>query len=122
MPFLVDVVLVIVFCVIGRNSHHEGIISAGLFRTLWPFVIGLLVGWALAALLGARGGFADAVARFDARTLWPTGVTIWLSTLIIGMLLRVISGQGIAWTFIGVAATVLALFLLGWRAAWKALS
>ncbi|WP_067673554.1 DUF3054 domain-containing protein [Nocardia miyunensis] len=114
VPFILDVVLVIVFCVIGRRSHHEGIVSAGLFRTLWPFGIGLLLGWALAALLGARD-------RFDARTLWTAGVTVWLSTLIIGMVLRVISGQGIAFSFVLVAASVLALFLLGWRAAWKAI-
>ncbi|MBY8859030.1 DUF3054 domain-containing protein [Nocardia sp. CA2R105] len=121
-PFLIDVVLVIVFCLIGRRSHHEGAISAGLFRTLWPFGIGLLLGWALAPLLGARGRFDDVLARFDARGLWPAGVTLWLSTLIIGMVLRVISGQGIAFSFVLVAAAVLALFLLGWRAAWRALS
>ena len=39
-----------------------------------------------------------------------------------GMALRVMAGQGIAFTFVLVALTVLALFLLGWRAAWKALS
>ncbi|WP_067884526.1 DUF3054 domain-containing protein [Nocardia vaccinii] len=122
VPFIVDVVLVIVFCVIGRRSHHEGIISAGLFRTLWPFGIGLLLGWALAPLLGARGRFDDVLARFGARVLWPAGVTVWLSTLIIGMVLRVISGQGIAFSFVLVAASVLAVFLLGWRAVWKALS
>jgi hypothetical protein len=112
MPFVVDVVLVIVFCLIGRRSHHEGVISAGLFRTLWPFGVGLLLGWALAPI----------VARGDNGKLWPTGVTIWLCTLIGGMVLRVISGQGIAISFICVAAAVLALFLLGWRAAWRALT
>lgn len=125
MPFVVDVVLVIVFCLIGRRSHHEGVISAGLFRTLWPFGVGLLLGWALAPVLARErtGEFAGVPARFgDNGKLWPTGVTIWLCTLIGGMVLRVISGQGIAVSFICVAAAVLALFLLGWRAAWHALS
>jgi len=111
VPFVIDVVLVIVFCVIGRNSHHEGVISAGLFRTLWPFAVGLLLGWVAALAIRARS---------DAREPWPTGVAVWLCTLIGGMVLRVISGQGIAFSFILVAASVLAVFLVGWRAVWWA--
>lgn len=125
VPFVVDALLVIVFCVIGRRSHHEALIGAGLFRTLWPFAIGLLVGWALAPAAararGESGRSVPALTRFDARVLWPTGVTVWLCTLIVGMVLRVISGQGIAVSFVMVAASVLALFLLGWRGAWKAI-
>jgi hypothetical protein len=66
-------------------------------------------------------GETGRAARFDATALWPTGVLVWLGTLCGGMLLRVVSGQGTAFSFILVAATVLALFLLGWRAAVKAL-
>jgi hypothetical protein len=117
VPFVIDAVLVIAFCVIGRNSHHEGVISAGLFRTLWPFAVGLLLGWAVAVAIRGR---VDA-RELDARELWPTGVSVWLCTLIGGMVLRVISGQGIEPSFVLVATAVLALFLLGWRAGWKAL-
>nr|WP_276514809.1 DUF3054 domain-containing protein [Nocardia transvalensis] len=118
-PFAVDILLVIVFCMVGRRSHDEAVFP-GLLRTLWPFGTGLIIGWLLAAWLSARGQL-DAMRRFDIGTLWPAGVVIWLSTLIIGMILRVVSGQGTAFSFILVAATVLALFLLGWRAAWRAL-
>lgn len=48
--------------------------------------------------------------------MWPTGVVVWVSTLVIGMILRVVSGQGIAVSFVIVAAIVLAVFLVGWRA------
>ncbi|WP_067571965.1 DUF3054 domain-containing protein [Nocardia acidivorans] len=128
VPFLVDAVLVIVFCAIGRRSHDEAVL-AGMLRTVWPFGVGLLLGWVIAAAVAARraGGDAarraggDAAQRFDARAVWPTGVIVWLSTLIGGMLLRVVSGQGTALSFIIVAATALAVFLLGWRAAAKAL-
>ncbi|GAB2683988.1 DUF3054 domain-containing protein [Nocardia thraciensis] len=120
MPFVVDALFVIVFCAIGRRSHHEAVVT-GLLRTLWPFGTGLVAGWLLSAWIGARGEIATALRQFDARALWPTGVVVWLATLIIGMALRVISGQGTAVSFIMVAATVLALFLLGWRAAWRAL-
>ncbi|MFC4123765.1 DUF3054 domain-containing protein [Nocardia rhizosphaerae] len=112
-PLFVDVVLVIIFCAIGRRSHDEAVL-AGLLKTVWPFGIGLLVGWAIAAVL-ARG------TRFDATALWPTGVVIWAGTLVGGMTLRAVSDQGVAVSFVIVAATVLALFLLGWRGAIRAL-
>ncbi|MCM6777470.1 DUF3054 domain-containing protein [Nocardia sp. CDC159] len=120
VPFVLDALLVIVFCAIGRRSHHEAI-AAGLLRTLWPFGTGLLIGWALGLWLFAGNEWASAIKRFDGRRLWPTGVVIWLSTLIGGMALRVLSGQGIAPSFVLVAGSVLAFFLLGWRLAWKAL-
>lgn len=108
LALVADVVLVVVFCLIGRRSHHEAAL-AGIVRTAWPFLSGLLLGW-----------FAVAVTRrdnLDGTTLWPVGVAAWLGTLIGGMVLRVISGQGTALSFIAVAATVLAVFLLGWRTA-----
>ncbi|MCX4096334.1 DUF3054 domain-containing protein [Nocardia sp. alder85J] len=120
VPFVIDAVLVIVFCLIGRRSHHEAVFP-GLLSTLWPFGTGLLLGWAVALWRAADGEFTSALRHFDGRGLWPTGVVVWLCTLVAGMLLRVVSGQGTALSFIGVAATVLALFLLGWRAAWRAL-
>ncbi|MEU4316463.1 DUF3054 domain-containing protein [Nocardia sp. NPDC024068] len=116
-PIAADVLLVVLFCVIGRRSHDEAII-AGLLRTAWPFVAGLAVGWIAALVLERR---RTGTEPFDATRLWPTGIVIWLSTLVIGMLLRVVSGQGTAVSFIVVAAVVLALFLLGWRGAIRAL-
>ncbi|WP_067830800.1 DUF3054 domain-containing protein [Nocardia inohanensis] len=119
VPFVVDAILVIVFCAIGRRSHNEDV--TGLLRTLWPFATGLVLGWVIAVAVAAGREGASAAKRFDGRRLWPTGVIIWVSTLVAGMLLRVVSGQGIAFSFIIVASSVLALFLLGWRAAMKAL-
>ncbi|MFI8971655.1 DUF3054 domain-containing protein [Nocardia asteroides] len=112
-PFAADALLVIVFCAIGRRSHDEAVL-AGLLKTVWPFGIGLLIGWALAVLVARN-------ARFDATALWPSGILIWLGTLVGGMVLRAVSGQGTAVSFVIVAASVLALFLLGWRAAIRAL-
>lgn len=122
LPFVVDAVLVVVFCAIGRSSHDESILS-GLARTAWPFETGLILGWVIAFALvawQADRDFDSAIRRFDGSNLWPTGVIIWLSTLIFGMLLRVVSGQGTAFNFILVAATALALFLLGPRLVRKA--
>ncbi|MEV0294452.1 DUF3054 domain-containing protein [Nocardia sp. NPDC050710] len=122
VPLVVDLLLVILFCIIGRRSHDEAILT-GLLKTLWPFAIGLAIGWVVALAAASRiFGETGRDARFDGTALWPTGVLVWLGTLCGGMLLRVISGQGTALSFIVVAATVLALFLLGWRAAIKALN
>ncbi|MGW5920204.1 DUF3054 domain-containing protein [Nocardia fluminea] len=112
-PFGIDALLVIIFCAIGRRSHDEAVI-AGLLKTVWPFGAGLILGWVLAVYLARN-------TRFDATALWPNGILIWVSTLVGGMVLRAVSGQGVAPSFMIVAACVLALFLLGWRAAIRAL-
>ncbi|PQP17873.1 DUF3054 domain-containing protein [Rhodococcus opacus] len=106
-----DVVLVIVFCAIGRRSHDEANALTGLATTAWPFLTGLAVGWLATVAL-----YRD---KFDAFLIVPTGIVVWLSTLVVGMLLRVVSGQGTAFSFVLVAGTVLAVFLLGWRAVAK---
>ena len=100
LAVVLDVGCVLVFVIIGRESHGEG--PAGIASTAWPFLAGLAGGW-----LGAR-----AWRPFG---LWPAGVGAWLGTVALGMLFRVVSGQGIAPAFIGVALAFLGLFLLGWR-------
>lgn len=115
MPFAVDVVLVVVFCLLGRRSHDEAVVGIGLLRTFWPFGTGLVLGWVIAVAVASGREGASAAKRFDGRRVWPTAVIIWLSTLIGGMLLRAVSGQGVAFSFFLVAASFLGLFLVGWR-------
>ncbi len=109
---LVDVVLVIVFCAIGRRSHDEANALTGLLTTAWPFLGGLALGWIANEALYRNKSLPASVV--------PAGIVIWLCTLVGGMLLRVVSGQGTALSFILVAATVLGVFLLGWRAVYSA--
>ncbi|MHA0284998.1 DUF3054 domain-containing protein [Mycobacterium sp. C3-094] len=99
-----DVVCVLVFCAIGRRSHAEGLTVAGVAQTAWPFLAGTALGWVLAR------AWRRPVA------LVPTGVVVWVATVIAGMLLRKISGQGTAVSFIVVATLTTAALLLGWRA------
>jgi hypothetical protein len=99
-----DVMLVLAFVLIGRGSHDEGFSVVGALNTSWPFLAGLLVGWLATA------------AWFRPRAILPTGIIVWASTLIVGMLLRWASAQGVAVSFVIVAAIVLAVFLIGWRA------
>jgi hypothetical protein len=102
---LADLGCVMLFVVIGRANHHTGGSLAGLWDTAWPFVAGLAVG-----LVATRYWQRPAAVV-------PVGVGVWLCTVAIGMLLRVVSGQGTAFAFILVALAFLGLFQLGWRAA-----
>jgi hypothetical protein len=100
---LVDVCCVLIFVIIGRASHTQGETIAGIASTSWPFLCGLGAGWA-----GSR-------AWRRPLAIVPIGVAVWLSTVALGMILRVVSGQGTAAPFIIVALAFLGLFLLGWR-------
>ena len=101
----VDVVGVLVFCAVGRRSHDEGLDVSGIAVTAWPFLTGTVVGW-----LVSRGWRRPTAVA-------PTGVVVWLSTVVIGMLLRKATTVGVAASFVVVATTVTALLLLGWRVA-----
>ena len=100
---LLDVGCVLIFVIIGRASHTKGETAAGIASTAWPFLCGLAAGWA-----AARAWRRPLALR-------PAGLAIWLCTVALGMVLRVVSGQGTAAAFIVVALAFLGLFLLGWR-------
>jgi hypothetical protein len=103
LAVVLDVCCVLIFVIIGRASHTKGESLAGLASTCWPFLAALGVGW-----LAARGWRRPLAIR-------PEGLVIWLCTVALGMVLRVVSGQGTAVAFIAVALGFLGLFLLGWR-------
>jgi Protein of unknown function (DUF3054) len=98
------------FVIIGRASHAKGESLAGIASTAWPFLVGLAVGW-----IGARAWRRPA-------GLVPAGVGAWLGAVTVGMPLRVVSGQGTAAAFIGVALAFLGLLVLGWRLAARLLA
>lgn len=100
---VIDAVLVMVFVLIGRRSHAEGLEMAGIAGTAWPFLVALAAGWLIAVAWRRPFG------------VWPTGVVVWAVTVTGGMLLRLVSGQGTAAAFVIVATVTLALFLVGWR-------
>jgi len=110
VALLADVVCVLVFCAIGRRSHAEGITVAGVAQTAWPFLSGTAAGW-----LAARAWRRPA-------SLAPTGIVIWVFTVAIGMLLRKVTSQGTAFSFVVVASLSTAILLLGWRLAARVLA
>ena len=103
VALVLDVCCVLVFVIIGRASHTKGEAVGGIASTAWPFLAGLAAGW-----LAARAWRRPLALR-------PTGIAVWLCTVALGMVLRVVSGQGTAPAFIVVALAFLGLFLLGWR-------
>jgi peptidoglycan/LPS O-acetylase OafA/YrhL len=100
---VLDVLCVLIFVVIGRANHTTGESLAGIASTSWPFLCGLAAGWAASR------------AWRRPLTLRPAGLVVWLCTVTLGMILRVVSGQGTAVGFIVVALAFLGLVLLGWR-------
>ncbi len=103
VAFVIDACCVLAFVTIGRASHHDGESLGGVASTAWPFLAGLAAG-----LLVTRAWRRPAAVV-------PAGLGAWLGTVAVGMLLRVVAGQGTAPAFIAVALAFLGLFLLGWR-------
>jgi hypothetical protein len=97
-----DIVLVLVFAVIGRASHAEALDLAGITMTAWPFIV--------------SAALASVVASWRNWPWWAQGVFVWVVTVVGGMALRVAGGGSAATGFIIVGAVTLAVFLIGWRA------
>nr|WP_237462456.1 DUF3054 domain-containing protein [Leucobacter chromiireducens] len=104
LPALVlDVALVLLFAGLGRGSHAREATLIGLLETAWPFLAALALSWILCG--AARRPIA----------LLRTGLPVWLGTVAVGMLVRWLSGGGVALAFVLVTLGTLGVFLLGWR-------
>ncbi|MEO8827103.1 DUF3054 domain-containing protein [Lapillicoccus sp.] len=101
---VLDTVVILVFAAVGRATHDETNPVLGVLATAWPFLVGAAAGWALVHGRSLR---------------WPTrvgtGIPVWVCAVVLGMLLRVVTGGGTAFSFVVVATLVLGVLLLGWR-------
>ncbi|CAB4858661.1 unannotated protein [freshwater metagenome] len=104
LPFAADLLAVIVFVAIGRRTHDEtGNVFVGAAKVAAPFLIAVAVGWLVAR------AWANPLSN-------ATGAIIWLSTVIVGLLLRrFVFDRGTATPFIIVATAALCAFIMGWR-------
>lgn len=103
----VDVGVVAVFALLGRVSHDEGNLLLGTVGTAAPFMLGLLAGWLRAPCAGLPAAQQARTVRF--------GWWVLATTMVGGVLLRWLTGEGLAPAFLAVATGVLALGLVGRR-------
>jgi hypothetical protein len=98
-----DVASVLVFVVAGRSNHGAEETATGVLHTAGPFLIALVVGWAV-----TRAWQDPAALR--------TGGGVLAITILVGMTLRrLVFDDGIQPSFVLVTTAFLALFFLGWR-------
>ena len=101
-----DYVAIAVFALLARAAHQTEEMPfnfTGWLSTLWPFALGVTLGWLIAR--DNKGGI-----------IWPV-------TVITGLVIWGIRNQSIPhWSFIIVATTMSALLMLGWRGIAKLVS
>jgi hypothetical protein len=99
---VVDVIAVLVFAAIGRDSHAESVNPLDVLKVAAPFLVGTLVGWLVGRIWR------------DPLRLWP-GVAVWAGTVVVGLALRAAVLHRLPASFVLVTSASLAVFLLGWR-------
>ena len=94
-----DYVAIAVFALLARAAHQSDDMPfnfSGWLSTLWPFALGVTLGWLI--------------------TRENKGGLIWIITVVTGLVIWGIrNGDVPHWSFIVVATTMSALLMLGWR-------
>lgn len=112
-PIIFDAIALAVFALLARIAHQSAdmpLSFVGWLSTLWPFLIGLGLGWLLLSrataltVSGARNGRRAAI--------------VWLCTIIVGLVIWALRNGAVPhWSFVLVASATSAVFMFGWRAA-----
>jgi FtsH-binding integral membrane protein len=108
---LIDLICVVAFAAGGKSAHDDSSTWWVIARIAWPYALACL----LAHFVVWRRGW-------EPRQWRPAGFVVLATTYVLGMVLRLISGRGIAIGFLIVAIIFLGLTMLGWRAlnaAWQ---
>jgi FtsH-binding integral membrane protein len=108
IALIVDLILVVLFTIVGHYTHFHNFDPEGLMTTAWPFVASLVLAWLLAAV-------------WD-RPISPlaTGTGVWAITVLVGLVLRGVTGAGgepgtVPVSFMIVATSLNLITLVGWR-------
>lgn len=99
-----DLVCVVAFAAGGKSAHDDSSTWWVILKIVWPFALACLIGWVLVL---SRG--------WDPRRWRPAGIAVLAATYVLGMVVRAISGRGVAIGFLVVAIVFLTLTMLGWR-------
>ena len=103
LPAIIDLAFVVLFALVGRASHAEGLTIPGIAETAWPFLVACLFAWIVVGLLDDNGYGPRAA------------LVIWLVTVLAGMGLRIVAGSTAEIAFVIVATLVLFSSFFGWR-------
>ena len=99
----IDVLAVLVFVALGRDTHDEGVTISSTLRTAAPFLIAVGFGW-----VTVRAWRTPLAPR--------TGALIAGTTVVVGLALRrLVFSDGTALTFVFVTALFLGGAMIGWR-------
>ena len=102
--YLFDALLVIIFAALGRAFHDHGTTLGQIMTTAWPFLIGLSIAWSMH------------VTVLRSLKVMQQGILVWCDTVVLGLLIRMLAHQGVAWSFVLVTAVTLLIFFQSWRA------
>lgn len=109
---LIDALCVCLFALFARVAHRSPDMPLnflGWLSTVWPFLVGMGLGYV--ALLAKRWAPSKLV---------PAGVTVWLSSVVVGLGIWGWKHSAVPhWSFIIVASTMMAILVLGWRFAFR---
>ena len=102
--FGADLLVLVVFVLVGRRSHDEGNGLEGFLRVWWPFAVGLVVA-------------TFAAGTWRAPLEWWRAIAAWLVTVAVGMTLRIaVQGREFKPSFVIVTTVFVGVGMLGWRA------
>ncbi|MCZ9309612.1 DUF3054 domain-containing protein [Corynebacterium uberis] len=104
-----DTTAIAAFALFARIAHRGPdmpLTFGGWVSTVWPFLLGIALTWGFVSWKG-----------WDAWRIRPAGLTIWIGTVITGLIIWGIKHSAMPhWSFMIVASSTSALLLLGWRA------
>jgi len=102
--FGADLLVLVVFVLVGRRSHDEGSGLEGFLRVWWPFAVALVVATIVSG-------------TWRAPLEWRRAIVAWLVTVALGMVLRIaVQGRDFKPTFVIVTTVFVGAGMLGWRA------
>ena len=106
--FIGDMASILAFALLARVAHSDrlDVSFVGWMQTAWPFLTGVLVAWIIMHF-----------TQWEPTKVSPSGLMVWLSAVVIGLgLWGFTHGHVPHWSFMIVAGSTSAAFLLGWRA------
>ena len=104
VAFGADLLVLVVFVLVGRGSHDEGSGLEGFLRVWWPFAVALVIA-------------TVASGSWRAPLEWRRAVVAWVVTVALGMVLRIaVQGRDFKPTFVVVTTVFVGAGMLGWRA------